>query len=83
MECIVEDVEDERETKGSPADCQRYEDRGGCDEMRIPISVQRSDGLSWCGQYQSHHCQAEKDSECWLDICIFSTDLIWRLTTMV
>ena len=76
MECIVEDVEDQRETKGSPADCQRYEDRGGCDEMRIPISVQRSDGLSWCGQYQSQYV-------CWLDIFIFSSETNWRLTTMV
>ena len=57
MESIVEDVEDERETEGSPTHHQACEDSGGCDGMRIPLSVNHSDGLSRCGHYQGHHCQ--------------------------
>ena len=65
MESVVEDVEDERETEGSPANYQRCEDSGGCDDMRISLSVHHSDGLSWCGHYQGHHSQTENNSEYW------------------
>ena len=56
MESIVEDVEDEREKEGSPADDEGGEDSGGCDGMGVSISVQHSDGLSRFGHDQGHHC---------------------------
>ena len=58
MERIVEDVEDERQTEGSPANSQCSEDSGGCELMRMSISVNHVDGLS--GLYQGHHCQTER-----------------------
>ena len=48
MESIVEDVEDQRETEGSPANAQCCDDFGGCDLVR---NSNQSDGLSRCGQY--------------------------------
>ena len=61
MESVVEDVEDEGETKGSPANSQSCKDSGGRDRMRIPISANHFDGLSCCSrQYQGHHCRAER-----------------------
>ena len=63
MESIVEDVEDERETEGSPANSQSCEDSGGCDDMGISLSVNHSDGPSSCGHYQGHHCQTERINE--------------------
>ena len=61
MESIVEDVEDERETEGSPANSQRFKDSGGTDGMRISISVDYLDVLSRHGHYQGRHCQAENN----------------------
>ena len=60
MESVVENVEDERQTEGSPANSQRCEDSGGCDDMGISLSVNHSDGPSRHGQYQGHNCQAER-----------------------
>ena len=59
MESVVEDVEDEREKEGSPANSQSCEDSGGCELMRMSISVQHRDVLTWCGPHQSHHSQAD------------------------
>ena len=58
METIVEDVEDQRENEGSPANSQSCEDSGGFEVMRISLSVNHSDGLS--GHYQGHHGQTER-----------------------
>ena len=41
MESVVEDVEDQRQTEGSPANSQRSQESGGCDVMGISISVPR------------------------------------------
>ena len=60
MESIVEDVEDDRETEGSPPNSQCDENSGGADEMRISFGVNHIDGLSSCGHYQGHNCQAER-----------------------
>ena len=61
MESVVEDVEDEREKEGSPANSQCGEDSGGCEVMGISSSVNHSDGLSGCSSlYQGHHCQTER-----------------------
>ena len=62
MESIVEDVEEERQTEGSPANTQCCEDSGGCDDMRISISVNHSDALSRFGNYlyKGYHCQTER-----------------------
>ena len=61
MESVVEDVEDEREKEGSPANSQCGEDSGGCEVMGISSSVNHSDGLSSFGHYQGHHCQTENN----------------------
>ena len=58
MESIVEDVKDEREAEGSPANSQGFKDRGGWKVMRISMSVNHSDGLS---HYQGRHCQTEEE----------------------
>ena len=52
MESIVDDVEDEGETEGSPANPESCVDSGGCEVMRMSISVHHSDGLS-----RFDHCQ--------------------------
>ena len=49
MESIVDDVEDERQNEGSPANPESCVDSGGCEFMRMSISVNHSDGLSMCG----------------------------------
>ena len=61
MVSIIEDVEDQRETEGSPANSQSCEDSGGFEVMRISLSVNHSDGLSRCGHNPAHRnsCQAE------------------------
>ena len=63
MESIVEDVEDERETEGSPANSECFKDSGGCEVMRMSLSVYHVDGLSRHGHYRGRHCQAEKQCE--------------------
>ena len=64
MESIVEDVEEERETEGSPANSESCEDNGGCDSMGISISVNHSDGPSSCSShYQGHHRQTRGINE--------------------
>ena len=55
MESVVEDVEDQGETEGGPANSQYDEDSGGWDDMRMSISVNHGDGLF--GLYQGHHRQ--------------------------
>ena len=61
MESVVEDVEDEREKEGSPANPQRCEDNGGGDGTIFSLSVDHRDGLTSCGHYQGHYCQAEEN----------------------
>ena len=61
MESIVEDVEDQRETESSPANEECCEDSGGCDGMRISLSVNHRDFLSSSGLYQGYHCQTENN----------------------
>ena len=58
MQSIVEDVEDERETEGSPTNSQRYEEDRSIDRMRKSRGV---DYFVWpCFHHQqSHHGQAE------------------------
>ena len=63
MESVVEDVEDERQTEGSPANSQRCEDSGGCEVRGMSLSVNHSDGPSSCGQYQGHNCQTDRIKE--------------------
>ena len=63
MDSIVDDVEEERETEGSPANSQRCEDSGGWEVMRISLSVNHGDGPSSCGQYQGHNCQTDRIKE--------------------
>ena len=46
MESIVDGVEDEGETEGSPANPQCYENSGGCEVMRMSVSVNHFDWLS-------------------------------------
>ena len=65
MESIVQDVEDDRKKEGSPANSQSFEDSGGCDWMRISISVNHIDGHFRYGHYQGRHCQAESNRECY------------------
>ena len=63
MESVVEDVEDERQTEGSPANSQCCQYIGGCDDMRISLSVNHSDGPSSCSSlYQGQYCQTERIS---------------------
>ena len=61
MESVVEDVEDQRQTEGSPANFQCCEDSGGCDGMKISLNVNHSDGFS--GHYQGPYCQTERINE--------------------
>ena len=57
MESIVDDVEDERENEGHPADGKRNEDSGWWDEMTSSFSVKHGDGLSSHGLQKGHYCQ--------------------------
>ena len=59
MESVVEDVEDERENEGSPADPQHCNEFVGIDLMIFSISVYNSDLLPRSDHQQGHHCQAE------------------------
>ena len=63
MESIVEDVEDQRQTEGCPANAQSCEDSGGCDGVGISISVYDVDGVSSCGHYQCYHRQTTKNEK--------------------
>ena len=63
MESVVEDVEDQGETEGSPANSQYGEDSGGWDLMRMSLSVNHWDGLPICGLYQGHHRQTGRINE--------------------
>ena len=57
MQSIVEEVEEERETEGRPANSQHGEDNGGSDVMRNSRGVHHSDGLAGC-LYQDPRCQS-------------------------
>ena len=62
MQSIVEDVEDERETEGSPTNSQRYEEDEGIDLMSKSRGVDDFECLPRFGphqSHQSHHGQAE------------------------
>ena len=63
MESIVEDVEDDREKEGSPANSQSFKDSGGGDWMRISVSINHMDGHFRYSHYQGRHCQAENNCE--------------------
>ena len=45
MESVVEDVEDEGETEGSPANSQSCENLGGWDDMNHSGGVDQTDGV--------------------------------------
>ena len=62
MQSIIEKVEDQSETKCSPANSQCYEDMGRCEDVSFFDSVHHSDVLSNLGDHQSHHCQADRDN---------------------
>ena len=62
MDSIEDDVEDERETEGSPANSQPSVKSGGCDDSSFSITVYHSDSSSW-DQYQGRHCQTKKINE--------------------
>ena len=64
MESIVEDVEDDRETEGSPAKSQSCEDSRGCDIVRNSRRVNQYDGLSRCGHYQVHRNRCQTKVKC-------------------
>ena len=69
MENIVEDIEDKSQTKGSPANSQRYEDMEGGKVVSSSGSVNHSDVLSNWGHRKSRRRQAELEfSELTIDI---------------
>ena len=74
MESIVEDVEDEREKEGNPANSKCFIDGGGTEGVRISICVNHSDGLSRHGHcyYQGRHCQAENN--CSINLSFYKTE---------
>ena len=52
MESIVEDVEDERETKGSPPNSQSCKKLGGWDVLSHSRGVDQSGVFSICNQLE-------------------------------
>ena len=63
MESIIEDVEDERKTKGSPANSQSYKNLVGSDVFRYSKGVDQSFGLF------TIFGQVEDDIDCKAIIC--------------
>ena len=63
MENVVEDVEDQSESEGSPAHSQRYEDLTLCKLVGFSVSVSHSDVLLNCGHGHTDgdKCQAGGD----------------------
>ena len=59
MQNIVEDVEDQSQTEGSPANSQRYEDMEGGKVVSSSGSVHHSDVLF--SHRKSHDSQADLD----------------------
>ena len=59
MQDIVEDIEDYSQTKGSPANSQRYEDMEGGKVVSSSGSVHHIDVNSNCGHHKSHQRQAD------------------------
>ena len=63
MENVVEEVEDQGENEGSPANSQRYEDMGGCEVQCSSLSVKHVDLPSLSHRVQHHqdsrHCQTD------------------------
>ena len=57
MQNIVEDIEDESEAEGSPANTQHYEDMEGGEVVSSSRSVEHTNTLS--SHHKSHHCQAK------------------------
>ena len=53
MQSIEEEVEEERETEGRPANSQHCEDSWGSDDMRNSRGVYHRDRLSWGGYYNN------------------------------
>ena len=56
MENIVEDVKEDRETEGCPANSQGDQDIVGCDLKGSSRCVNHYDDIF--ASHQSHHCQA-------------------------
>ena len=54
MESIVEDVEDERQTEGNPANYQKCNNFDGWDDMEHPSGVHHADGV-FTIHYQDGH----------------------------
>ena len=60
MESIVEDVEEDRKTEGSPANSQSCEDCRGCDVVRNSRRVNQTDGLINIDHQQDIDSQTNK-----------------------
>ena len=59
MENVVEDVEHQSESEGSPGYSQRYEDLRRCEVVGSSDSVHHNDVLSNLGHQKSHHGQTD------------------------
>ena len=60
MQGVVDDVQEEREKEGSPANSQGYQHSGGCDLMTNSSRISYSDDVFSRDLYQDHHCQTEQ-----------------------
>ena len=58
MQSVVEDVEEERENEGSPANSQWYQNSHGSYLMAKSFIISYSDDVPNFGIYQDHHRQA-------------------------
>ena len=65
MKSIVEDVEEDRKTEGSPAKSQSCENCRGCDFVRNSRRVNQSDGLINIHHQQDIDCQANIANILW------------------
>ena len=75
MESVVEDVEDERETEGRPADSQYCEDGGGCDLLLTSSGVDQVDVLYVSHHHQRHHRQTRIESMSIFSVSLFLINL--------
>ena len=61
MENIVEDIEDESEAEGSPANSQHYEDMEGGEVVSSSSSVKHGDTLSLSSHHKTHRHRRQAD----------------------
>ena len=62
MESIVEDVEDQRQTEGSPANSQSDKKLVGCDVVRHSRGVHQRHGASIIRS--QHHDDIDSEADC-------------------